>query len=123
MSQCSSQLSSDQLSKVTDIVSADNSFRFCVEYLGIDRNQYKTTEYNAKFIHHDILFQCLELWKIRTEGEGLDARQELIELLTKVQEERRWFSKGDMAFLSEGKSMRKSTKRMCIFTFHGLVFI
>ncbi len=111
MATCSSKLSAAQMSKVTDIVSAENCFRFCSEYLGIDRNTFKTIEYNAKSIHHDTLFQCIELWKNRMEGEGLDSRQELIELLIKVQRERHWFSKQDMAFLFDGETVTISQKR------------
>ncbi len=111
MATCSSQLSAAQMSKVTDIVSAENCFRFCSEYLGIDRNTFKTIEYNAKFIHHDTLFQCIEIWKNKMEGEGLDSRQELIDLLTKVKEERHWFSKQDIAFLCDGEIVTISPKR------------
>ncbi len=112
MASCSSQLSTAEISKVTDIVSADNSFRFCVEYLGTGHNQYKTIEHDTKHIHHDTLFECIERWKNKTEGEGLDAREELIQLLTKVQEERCWFSRQDMAFLSDGETTKISQQRM-----------
>ncbi len=111
MAQCSSQLSAAEISKVTDIISADNSFRFCIEYLEIERNQYKTIEYDNKFKHHDILFECIEIWRNKTEGEGLNVRRELTELLTKVQQERLWFTKQDMAFLSDGRTLGISTKR------------
>ncbi len=111
MAQCSSQLSADKISKVTDIVSAQNSFRFCAEYLEIGPKKFKTIEYDAKHNHHDTLFQCIELWKNKTEVEGLDARQELTELLNKVQEERRWFSKQDMAFMFEGGKLHISDRR------------
>ncbi len=104
MASCSSQLTTAEISKVTNLVSADNSFRFCVEYLGIDRNEFKTTEYNTKFIHHDTLFECIQKWKNSVEGDGLDARQELINILSKVQEEQRWFSKQDMAVLFDEKT-------------------
>ncbi len=101
MAKCSGQ----QISKVTDIISADNSFRFCVEYLGIDRNQYKTIEHDAKFKHHDILFECITRWRHKTEGEGLDTLQELHKLLTTVQEERLWFSKQDLASIFDGENV------------------
>ncbi len=111
MSECSNQLSPAQISKVTDIVSADHSLRFCTEYLRIDRNQFKTIEYNAKFNHHDTLFQCIEIWKNKMEGEGLDARENLIQLLMRVQEEKGWFSRQDMAFLFDGESVKMSPTR------------
>ncbi len=111
MAQCSSQLSADKISKVTDIVSAQNSFRFCVEYLGIGPNEFRTIKYDAAHKHHDTLFQCIELWKNKTEVEGMDARQELIELLNKVQEERQWFSKQDMSFMFEGGKLYISDRR------------
>ena len=111
MAQRNSQLSDAQISKVTDIISGDHGFRFCVEYLRIDRNKYKTIEYDAKFIHHDILFECIKLWKNKTEGEGLNAKQEVIKLLTKVQEEQGWFSKLDMIFLFDGEPVTISTER------------
>ena len=124
MAQFSNQLSASQMSKVTDIVSAENSFRFCAEYLGIDCNEFKTIEYNEKFIHHDTLFKCIELWKNRTEGEGQDARQELIELLYKVLEERGWFTKQDLEFLTDGDTRGISTKRKWYFTpFHVKICI
>ncbi len=112
MAECSSsQLSTAQISRVTDIISANNRQRFCVEYLRIDPNQYKTTEYDEKFKHHDILFQCINVWKNKTEGEGLDARQRLIEVLTKVQEEKGWFSKQDLAFLCDGETLKITSIR------------
>ncbi len=110
MAKCRNQLSAAQMSKVTDIVSAENCLQFCSEYLGIDRNTYKTVEYNAKFIHHDTLFHCIELWMNKVEGQGLDTRQEMKELLLKVQEERHWFSKQDMAFLFDGDNVTISPK-------------
>ncbi len=110
MASCSSQLTTAEISKVTDIISADNSFRFCVEYLGINRNEFKTIEYNTKFIHHDTLFECIQKWKNSVEGDGLDARQELINILSKVQEEQRWFSKQDMAILFDEKTGKISRR-------------
>ncbi len=111
MAQCGSHLSAGQISRVTDIVPADVRFRFCVEYLGIDRNQYRIIENASNFMHHDTLYQCIELWKNKMEGEGLDARQELITLLTMVWKDRGWFSIQDMAFLYDRKSWDSSAKR------------
>ncbi len=102
----SSQLSTAQISKVTDIISANNRQRFSAEYLRINPNQYKTIEYDEKFKHHDILFKCINVWKNKIEGEGLDGRQKLIELLTKVQQEKGWFSKQDLAFLFDGETVK-----------------
>ncbi len=110
MSEHSNQLSATQISKVTDMISADHSLRFCTEYLRIDRNQYKTIEYDANFNHHDTLFQCIEMWKNKMER-GLDAREHLIELLMKIQKEKGWFSRQDMAFLFDGESVKMSQTR------------
>ena len=115
MAQCSRQLSAAQISKVTDIISADNSFRFCVEYLGIDRNQYKTREHDAKFKHHDILFECITLWRHKTERKGLDTTEQLFKLLTTVQEERSWFSKQDLASIFDGEIVTSlPSRKYCI---------
>ncbi len=84
-----------QLSKVTDIISADNGLRFCTEYLGIDRNE-KITQNNSKYNHHDTIYTCLEQWKNRTEAEGRDARIELHSILTKIQKTYGWFSINDI---------------------------
>ena len=111
MAQSSNQLSAAQMSKMTDMVSARNSFRFCVEYLEIDPKQYETIQSDAKFIHHDTLFQCIDLWRNKVEGEGLNASQELVELMTMVQEERLWFSKQDLAVLFDGDTVIMSSKR------------
>ena len=108
------KLLASHISKVTDIVPADCSLRFCVEYLGIDHNQFKTIEYNAKFIHHDVLFKCIECWKNGIEGQGLDAKEELHRLLAKVQQERHWFMKEQLMFLTISDNTEKmSIQRKC----------
>ncbi len=63
MSEKYTGLAEADISQVTDIVSADNRLRFCTEYLGIDRNEYKTIESDAKFFHHDTLFECIRRWR------------------------------------------------------------
>ncbi len=80
------------LSKVTDIISADNGLRFCTEYLGIDGNEFNIIQYNSKYNHHDTIYACLEQWKNRIEALGRDARNELYSILTKIQQTHGWFS-------------------------------
>ena len=113
MANADRELRASQISKVTDIISADKRFRFCVEYLEIDRNEYKTIESDNKFIHHDVLFDCIERWKNRMDGNDLDAKGELYQLLTKVQEERHWFMKEDLLFLTslDDTAVKMSPKR------------
>ncbi len=106
MASCSSKLEDREISQVTEIVSADNRLRFTVEYLGIDRNEYKTIEADAKFNHHDVLFECIRRWKNRTEAEGNNAKDELIRILTQIRKERGWFPGDDMAFLTDVKGMQ-----------------
>ncbi len=100
MASCSSQLSDRDISRVTDIISADNRLRFSVEYMGIERNEYKTIEFEEKFIHHDTLFECIRRWKNRTEDEGNNAKDELIRILTEIRVERGWFPGDAMQFLT-----------------------
>ncbi len=100
MASCGSILTERDISQVTDIVSADNRLRFSVEYLGIDRNEYKTIEADAQFSHHDTLFECIRRWKNKREAEGNNAKDELVKILSGIQRERGWFSQQDMAFLT-----------------------
>ncbi len=95
---CSKMMYS-QLFKVTDIISAQNSFRFCIEYLNIHPSEYRNIEHDNQFKHHETLFQCLETWVKRVEKDNQDPRNELTELMTRVQEEKSWFLRQDMAFL------------------------
>ena len=92
MASCSSHLSDANISQVTDIISADNRFRFSVEYLGTDRNEYRTIQADSQFIHHDTLFECVRRWKNKTEAEGNNAKDELVQILTAIRKERGWFS-------------------------------
>ena len=112
MASCSSTLEEKDISQVTDIVSADNRLRFSVEYLGIERNEYKTIEADAQFIHHDTLFECIRRWKNRTEAEGNNAKDELIKILTQIRQERGWFPFDVMAFLTDvtGMKIHESSK-------------
>ncbi len=97
---CSDDKLSDlNVSKVTDIVSAENRCRLCVEYLGIALHEYKAIEADAQFIHHDTLFECIRRWRNMTEAKGYNAKDELVKILSSIQKERGWFSQQDMAFL------------------------
>ncbi len=101
MASSSSTLSESEISKVTDIISADNRLRFSVEYLGINGNEYKTIEADAKFMHHDTLYECLRRWKNRTEAAGKTPKDELVRILTEIRQERGWFPFDVMAFLTD----------------------
>ncbi len=98
------------ISQVTDIISADNRLRFCTEYLGTDRNEYKTIESDAKFIHHDTLFECIRRWKNKTEAEGNHARNELIKILSSIQKERGWFSLKDIDSFKDKLNISKESE-------------
>ncbi len=100
MASCSSTLPDRDISQVTDIISAKNRYRFSVDYLGIDRNEYNTIEAEAGFIHHDALFECIARWKNKTEAEGKDAKQELIRILMNISKQHGWISTEDMIFLT-----------------------
>ncbi len=113
MASSEEDLLDSDISQVTDIVSADNRLRFCTEYLGIDRNEYKTIEADAKYFHHDTLFECIRRWKNKTEAEGSNPKEELIKILSGIRKERGWFSAHDMVFLHDGaviSDQSKSTK-------------
>ncbi len=111
-SSSTSILSESEISKVTDIISADNRLRFSVEYLGIGGNEYKTIEAEAKFRHHDTLYECLRRWKNRTEAAGKNPKDELVRILTEIRQERGWFPFDVMAFLTDvsGFQMSESSK-------------
>ncbi len=106
MASMDGQLSDADISQTTDIISADNRLRFSVEYLRIDKNEYKTIEAESKFIHHDTLFECINRWKNKTEAEGNNAKDELIRILTQVRTAHGWFSYGNMAFLTDHTGMK-----------------
>ncbi len=89
------------ITQVTEIISAKNSFRFSNEYLGIEKNEYDTIEYEAGFIHHDTLFECITRWKNKTEAEGLNSKDELIRILREIRKEHGWFSIENMTFLTD----------------------
>ncbi len=110
------QLTGADISQVTDIVSADNRLRFCTEYLGTDRNEYKTIEFEAQFIHHDTLFECIRRWKNKTEAEGKNAKDELIRILCGIQKEKGWFSRQDMAFLHDVAVISDKSKQDILYT-------
>ncbi len=112
MASSTSTLENREISQVTEIVSAHNRFRFSIEYLGINPNEYRTIESEAQFIHHDTLFECITRWKNRTEAEGNNAKDELIKILTQIRKEHGWFPYNDMAFLSDvmGIKIQESSK-------------
>ncbi len=90
-----------EISKVTDIVSANNRLRFAVEFLGIDGNEYRTVEADAKFIHHDTLYECIKRWRNRTEAEGNNSKDVLIRILTQIRTQHGWFPGNAMTFLTD----------------------
>ena len=99
------------ISRVTDIVSAENRLRFSVEYLALDGNEYKTIEADAQFRHHDTLFECITRWKNRTEAYGYNAKDELIRILTQIRKEHGWFSGHYMAFLTDVTGISEFSKK------------
>ncbi len=116
-------LSGADISQVTDIISAKNRLRFCVEYLEIDRNEYDTIQDEAKSIHHDTLYECITRWKIRTGAQGKHPKDELIKILNQIRREHGWFPFNAMAFLTDvtGRRIHESSKNFQIefFTFSG----
>ncbi len=109
-------LQDKDISKVTEIVSADNRFKFSVIWLGIKPNEYKTIESEAQFNHHDTLFECIRQWKNRTEAEGNNAKDELIRILLQIRKEHGWFSDEDVEFLTDVTGMKtpESSKELLI---------
>ncbi len=112
MASCCSILSNSDISQVTDIVSANNRHRFAVEFLGIDGNEYRTIEADAKFIHHDTLYECITRWKNRIEADRNNAKDELIRILRQIQVVHGWFPGDAMMFLTDvtGMSIPKDSK-------------
>ena len=112
MAASSTGLSARDISRVTDIILADHRFRFSVEYLGINRIEYKSIEAEAKFIHHDTLFEGISRWKVKVETEGQDAKDELVKILRQIRKEHGWFTHDDVAFLSDitGSQISESSK-------------
>ncbi len=106
MASNAAELLDADISKVTDIVSAENRLRFSIEYLGIDRNEYKTIEADAQFKHHDILFECITRWKNRTEAEGNHAKDQLIRILNETRIQHGWFPGNAMTFLTDVMGMQ-----------------
>ncbi len=100
------KLTGADISQITDIVSAKNRQRFCVEYLGLDRNEYETIQDEAKFIHHDTLHECITRWKIREESQGKHPKDELVRILTQIRKEHGWFTGHDMTFLTDVTGMK-----------------
>ncbi len=98
---CSSNLEDRDISQVTEIISAKNRFRFSIEYLEINPNEYHTIESEANFIHHDTLFECITRWKNRTEAEGNNAKDELIGILNEIRTTHGWFPGNAMTFLTD----------------------
>ena len=108
-------LSGADISKVTDLISAQNSLRFCVEFLGIDGNEYRTIEYDSKFNHHDTLYECIKRWKNKTEVERKHPRDELIRILTQIRLEHGWFPFNAMVFLSDVTGMEiPALRKICL---------
>ena len=111
-------LSGADISKVTDIISAQNSLRFCVEYLGIDGNEYRTIEYDSKHNHHDTLYECIKRWKNKTEAEGKHPKDELIQILTRTRLEHGWFPYNAMEFLTEGMGQIPASSKILFSLSH-----
>ncbi len=93
----SERLSTAQLSKVSDIIPAQHSLRFCTEYLGIDRNEYSIFEHDNKSNHYNTISACVEVWRNRTEAERKDVLVELHSILDEIRQTHGWFPSDDIA--------------------------
>ena len=111
-------LKEDEISRVTDIISAKNRFRFAIEYLEINPNEYRTIESDEQFLHHDTLHECIRRWKNRTEAEGVNPKDKLIGILTEIRVTHGWFPGSDLSFLSDvsGMHIPASSKELFIFS-------
>ena len=117
-------LKEDEISRVTDIIPADNRLRFSVEYLGIDGNEYRIIESDAKYNHHDTLHECIRRWRNRTEAQGFNTKDELIRILTEIRQTRGWFPFDAMSFLTDvsGMHIPASSKELFIFPSLGNLY-
>ncbi len=111
------------LSKVTDIISANNALRFCTEYLGIDGNEFNIIQHNSKYNHHDTVYACLEQWKNKIEAEGKDAPFRLDIILTTIQHSHGWFSQDDIADIFKEEPGIMSKQRKGAFINYGLGWV
>ncbi len=116
-------LKEDEISRVTDIIFADNRLRFSVEYLGIDGNEYKKIESDSKYNHHDTLHECIRRWRNRTEVQGVNTKDELIRILNEIRQIHGWFSFNAMSFLTDvsGIYIPASSKELFIFATFGRI--
>ena len=101
-------LKEDEISRVTDIINADNRLRFSVEYLGIDGNEYRIIESDAKYNHHDTLHECIRRWRNRTEAQGVNTKDKLIRILNEIRQTHGWFPFDAMLFLTDVTGMEIS---------------
>ncbi len=89
------------LSKITDIIRAENARRFCTEFLKLGCTKYSIHQRNAHDNHHDTICNCLEEWRNKTEGEGKNARNEMSALLKSIQKQQGWFTGHEIASVFE----------------------
>ena len=101
-------LKEDEISRVTDVISAKNRFRFAIEYLEINPNEYHTIESEAQFNHHDTLHECIRRWRNRTEAQGVNTKDELIRILNAIRQTHGWFPFDAMSFLTDVTGMEIS---------------
>ncbi len=121
MASSSIKLKEDEISRVTDVISAKYRFRFAIEYLEINPNEYHTIESEAQFIHHDTLHECIRRWKNRTEAQEINPKDELIRILTEIRLTHGWFPGNDVSFLTDvsGMHLPQSSKGLFIFSTFG----
>ena len=72
-----------------------------MEFLGIDGNEYKIIQHDKNHSHQETLFEVLDRWRARMNTEGKDGRGQLYQILKTIQETKGWFSRQDIAFLSD----------------------
>ena len=116
-------LKEDEISRVTDLINADNRFRFSVEYLGIDGNEYRIIESDSKYNHHDTLHECIRRWKNRTEAEGVNPKDKLIRILNEIRQTHGWFPGSDISFLTNVSGIHIPAKSKGLFIFSTFVRI
>ncbi len=101
------KLTDAHLFQVTSVIPPDFAQKFAVEYLGIDWNEYKIIEHDKNWSHQETLFEVLDRWRTRIDSEGKDGRGQLYQILKTIQETKGWFSRQDIAFLSDGDDLQQ----------------
>ncbi len=89
------------LFQVTGVIPPEFARKFAVEYLDTDGNEYKIIKDDKNHSHRETLFEVLDRWRTKISAEDKDGRQELYQILKSIQETKGWFSRQDIAFLTD----------------------